>query len=239
MSMIISAVDNLVRLLFPHLCVSCMEKSIDRDQLLCVQCLIDIPYTDHFTNQNNKVIEHFYGRIPIEYGAALLYFGKASKVQNMLHNFKYRGIKSEQNIGILLGRAIGRKLVESEYFNGVELMIPVPIYYKKREKRGFNQTELIANGILKEMEIEYSANVLVKLFDTETQTYKNRIDRMINVENTLGIRNKPLIQSKHILLVDDVITTGATLEASGKTLLENGASKISVVTAGAAVTSFL
>ena len=227
---------NFIGLLYPNLCVSCLEKSLGKDQLLCVLCSIEIPFTDHFENQENKVVEHFYGRIPIVHGSALLHFAKNSKVRNMLYNFKYEGMKE---IGIMLGEALGRKLKESHFFSEIELIIPVPIHDDKRQRRGFNQSEIIAQGLLQICNIPYSPNVLVKLFDTETQTHKNRNQRMDNVQNTLGINNKEMIRGKNILLIDDVITTGATLEAAGKTLLENGAQSISVVVAGVTVNDFL
>ncbi len=234
--MIENILNNFVRLLFPHLCLACMEKSIDRSQILCIKCLIEIPYTDHFIDQENKVIEHFYGRIPIKHGAALLYFNKGSLVQVMMHNFKYKG---EIIIGTSLGKEIGRKITTSPYFNDIDLIIPMPIYEGKRRKRGFNQTEIIAEGIQQVTKLRYRKDILVKLYDTETQTNKDRTSRMLNVKDSIGMHHKELIKGKNILLVDDIITTGATAEVSGRILLNNGAKSISVVTAGAATTNFL
>jgi ComF family protein len=231
-----AGVRDFVSLLYPSLCICCLERAVTENQLMCVVCAMEIPYTDHFEDQDNKVVQHFYGRIPINHGAALLYFSKNSKVKNMLYNFKYGGIK---NIGKVLGEQIGRKISQSDHFNNLDLIIPIPIHIDKRIRRGFNQTEIIANGISEICDLEVNSKILIKLFDTETQTYKNRIQRMQNVDNTLGIKNKRLIRDKNILLVDDVITTGATLEASGKVLLSNGARSVSVVTAGAAVSGFL
>ena len=138
-----------------------------------------------------------------------------------------------------LERLWGGNLRNHNFFSEIELIIPVPIHDDKRQRRGFNQSEIIAQGLLQICNIPYSPNVLVKLFDTETQTHKNRNQRMDNVQNTLGINNKEMIRGKNILLIDDVITTGATLEAAGKTLLENGAQSISVVVAGVTVNDFL
>ena len=229
-------IDGFFRMLFPHLCVCCQEHSIPRTQLLCITCLADMPYTDHFTIKENKVVQHFYGRLPIRHAASLLYFNKTSRVQNMLHKFKYEG---DFAIGHRLAEEMAQQFMKCYYFGNIDLILPIPISKEKRKERGFNQTEILGQKFAEIVQLPYKSNILNKIKDTESQTSKTRSERELNVKDSVSVSHTPSIMGKSILLVDDLITTGATAAASGVALLAHGCSSVSLVTAGSATDTYL
>jgi len=172
-------------------------------------------------------MKHFWGRVPITYGAAILTFQKEGMVQEMVHALKYR---HKRDVGNLLGTFAARHMIESGKFNDTDCIIPVPISSKRLKKRGYNQAEIFGEGISKEINIPIHHNVLIKVRDTGTQTARSRQDRMEKVANSFKVKKKSLIKDMHILLVDDVITTGATLESCASLLLKEGAQAISCMT---------
>lgn len=221
-------------LIFPTLCQICYENPIQKnsDNFFCVSCHAALPHTDHFQNKDNHLMTHFYGRLKLEYGAALFYFTEGGLVQKLLHNLKYKGIR---DVGHQAGAMGGIKMHQTKIFEQVDCMVPVPIHYKKIKKRGYNQAEVIAEGIYAETNIPILKNAVSKPSESSSQTNKNRTDRLDNVENVFKVTKPELIAGKNILMVDDVVTTGATIESLGKELLKYEANKLYLFSVALAV----
>lgn len=191
-----------------------------------------LPETGYQLGKRSLVEEMFYGRLPVKGAMALLFFDKGSKYRRLLYELKYHNRKEN---GIFLGKLIGSRIKESDY-DGIDIIIPIPLHKAKLRKRGFNQSAVIANGIASILNIPVIEEVLFRKKFSATQTRKGRYERWKNVESIFSFRNTHLIENKHILLVDDVITTGATLEAAGSCLLKIPGTTLSVATAAYAST---
>lgn len=176
-------------------------------------------------DNNNPVAQIFWGRVPIFSAAAFYGFNKGGKVQRIIHQLKYKG---NQAIGVTVGKLYGYELKESEHFNTVNTIIPVPLHPKRQRKRGYNQSDCFAEGLSESMKVEADCKTLFRAAESETQTKKSRFSRWQNVETIFQLRDMTALQGKHILLVDDVITTGATFEACAQTLLQVPDIKISI-----------
>jgi ComF family protein len=172
----------------------------------------------------NPIEKVFWGRVPIEKAGAFLYFHKGNRTQQLMHRFKYKGKKE---IGELIGAIYGRELTKVNYLASVDIIIPVPLHPDKQKKRGYNQSEYFAIGLSNTTEIPCNSNILLRAVASSTQTKKSRFERWQNVETIFKVEHQHLIQNKHILLVDDVITTGATVEACTYTLLKAANCKVS------------
>jgi ComF family protein len=194
-------------------------------------CLNSLPKTDFHLNKENPVAEIFWGKVQIHAATAYYYFNKGSKVQYLIHQLKYKG---RREIGIFIGEQMGNELKQSEFFKNIDLIIPVPLHPKKERKRGYNQSEMFGLGLAKSLKIPLSSQFLVRKEFTDTQTKKSRSDRWKNVENVFAIKNQESLAGKHILLVDDVITTGSTLEACIRALseIENVTISVSAIATG-------
>lgn len=203
-----------------------------KEEPFCLTCQFELPLTDHFTNGKNAFLKHFWGRVNVTYGAALFTFQKEGMVQKMVHALKYR---HKRDVGSLLGAFASRHMIESGKFNNIDCIVPVPISSLRLKKRGYNQAEIFGEGIGKEVNIPIHRKVLIKVRDTGTQTARSRQDRMEKVANSFKVKKKALIKDRHILLVDDVITTGATLESCASLLLKEGARSISCMTIAIAI----
>jgi len=180
------------------------------EKVICSYCQVQLPKTRFHLKANNPVEILFWGRCEIYSGAALYRYIKKGNVQHLMHNFKYRGF---QEIGIYIGEEYGKDLMKSDRFSSVDYIIPVPLHPKKKRKRGFNQSEIFGIGLEKSMSAKLEVDNLYRKVHTDTQTRKSRWERFKNVESIFGIRDKEKLKSKHLLLVDDVITTGSTMEA--------------------------
>lgn len=218
---------DLVNLFYPSLCQICEQELLKNERVICVKCLHELPVISYLPNNENPVKKVFYGRIEIEEAFALLTFQKKGAVQKLIHQLKYRG---QKDIGKYLGEWTGANLLESKNFSGVDVVIPVPLHKKKLKSRGYNQVEEFGREISKSLQIPYLDNVLLKTSLTTTQTIKARLARWGNIEESFVLANQDLIKNKHVLLVDDLITTGSTLEACAAVLQKAGGVKISVAT---------
>jgi ComF family protein len=212
-------------LFFPELCVACNTHLLNQEKLLCTKCQYNIPRTNFHTNPENPVAQLFWGRAKIEHASAYFYFNKGTNYQEMMHHFKYHGKKE---IGYVLGKDFGLQLKDST-FNEIDIIVPVPLHPKKLKKRGYNQSDLIANGLAFSLEKTVDTKNLYRTVATSTQTRKSRFARWQNVENIFSIKDPTLFEGKHILLVDDVVTTGSTFEACANTILEIKGTKVSIV----------
>ncbi len=194
--------------------------------MLCAGCLSGLPYTGFEDKPGNRVEKVFYGRLALASAASTFYFTKNSLLQNVLNELKYRGNK---NAGIMLGRLAGYKLMASSYFDNTDFIVPLPLNEKKERKRGYNQAFLIAEGISAIWKKPVLQNAIIRTVFTETQTHKNREGRWLNMEGVFKIKDKDALLNKHILLVDDIITTGATLEACGSEILKVPGTTLSIL----------
>jgi ComF family protein len=221
------AVTDLISLLFPNLCNGCGRPLFGGEDLICTACLFDLPYTDFHLFDDNRVAKQLWGRLPLNVAMAMLYFKKANRVQNLMHNLKYN---NKTDLGVLLGKLLGDRLIEHEKYRSADLIMPVPLHKKKLRSRGYNQSYFIASGAAEILGITLSVTHLLRTEATESQTKKSRYTRYENMQSVFAIANAEDLTGKHILLIDDVLTTGATLEACGNELLKNGAAKISIAT---------
>lgn len=219
--------DDFLSLIFPKLCASCGRALQLKEECICTFCHYQLPQTDYHLQVNNPVSKLFWGRANINTGASLYTFSKGGKVENLIHELKYKG---REDIGFVLGRFYGARLNESELFRSVDLVLSIPIHENKIKKRGYNQSDSFAKGISEGMGINYDDKSLKRIVDSDTQTNRSRYERWENVKSTFGIEDERRLQGKHILLVDDVITTGATLEASAEVLLRIPNTLVSVAT---------
>lgn len=220
-------IKNLLNLFFPKLCYACIDLLSDNEKHLCTSCRHSLPVTNaHFENEN-LVEKVFYGRVKIENATALLKFQKKGRVQHLLHNLKYKG---QEKIGDVLGRWLGHELKESKAFESIDLVIPVPIHKKKLRKRGYNQVTKFGQAIAQALNTSFSEQILLKSTATSTQVFKKRLARWNNNEEIFTLQKDTSLSGKHILLVDDIITTGATVEACANILQKHGDVKISVAT---------
>lgn len=219
--------NDFLSLAFPKICYACGKSLFKKEDCICTCCLYHLPKTNFHLYSDNPVIRLFWGRIPVFSASSFFSFNKGGKVQELVHQLKYRGKKE---IGISLGKFYGNELKQSPLFSGVEMVIPVPLHVKKLKRRGYNQSEIFGQGIAKTMNIESAENILIRITATETQTKKSRFARWKNVEEVFKVAHPEKIENKHILLVDDVITTGATMEACANKILEVPGTKVSIAT---------
>lgn len=218
---------NLINLLFPLICNGCKSLLLKNENTICSNCRHDLPETFHHKIENNETFTKFYGLIPLEFACSYLYFNKDGIVQEMIHNLKYR---NQQEIGTLLGSLYANDLKELVNFHGVDEIIPVPLHSKRLKERGYNQVTTFCNALAKNLNISVNENLLIRTKYTETQTKKDREHRQYKNLNLFDIQNIENHTGKHFLLVDDVITTGATLEKCALALLKIPNSKVSIVT---------
>lgn len=217
----------LTNLLFPPLCYGCNALLLRNEELLCVECRHQLPLTQHHQIKDNYIAKKFYGILPVEFCAAMLYFHKDGIAQHLIHNLKYRG---HQEIGTFLGNWYGNDLKEAAIKLQFSEIIPVPLHKKRFQERGFNQVTTFCLALSEELQIDYNTKLLYRNIYSKTQTKKNKEART-EVKNSLfdvSFTEKDI--GKHFLLVDDVITSGATLEACAKALLKIPEAKISIIT---------
>jgi len=206
--------------------MNCGISLLEHENWVCKECLFKIPKTYSFKNKENLVSQVFWGRVKLEFAFSFYYFSKGSIVQNLMHQVKYHGAKE---LAYELGKEFAIELKGTDFHKQVECIIPVPLHPQKEKKRGYNQCYWIALGISDVLKIPIINNVLLRSIYTSTQTKKNRIQRWENVKNAFRVNNPSLIENKHIVLIDDVITTGATLEACSAQLFKINGVKVSVI----------
>ena len=217
--------DDLLSLLFPRICYACGNHLMRNEKLICMECYVQIPRTSYHLEDDNPVARIFWGRCRVERAAAFSFYNRESRIRRLIHNLKYKGV---QDIGPELGKMYGRVLMNSGFTKDIDLIIPVPLHPSKERIRGFNQSYLISLGISQVTGITVDSTSLRRVSSTSTQTKKSRYERWKNVEGTFVVEDSRSVMGKHILLVDDVITTGSTMESCVNELLKTEGVKVSV-----------
>lgn len=198
---------------------------VRNEEIICTNCLYHLPRTNFHLRNDNPVAKTFWGRVPLENATAYYYFGKGSKFRKLIHKLKYNGNKE---IGVFLGRHFASELLKTNYLSGIQKIVPVPLHPSKERKRGYNQSYYIALGMAEATNIPLDAKTLKRIAASETQTRKGRFERWQNVGEIFSLAKSHDFENQHILLVDDVITTGATLEACAHTILSVKGARVSV-----------
>src|SRR5690606_23969465 len=200
-----SYLESFVSILLPPLCVSCENVLLYQEEFICTRCRFHLPINDHYLFKQNGITRRLLGKAPIDAGAAYLSFSKSSLVQAIIHKLKYR---KDQRVGKYLGRCFGIQLLASPFYANIDVVVPLPLHEKKKQIRGYNQSEYIAQGIAEAMSLPLNQADFIRVKNTETQTKKSRVERYDNVENAFSCVKPSVFENKHILLVDDVFTTG-------------------------------
>ena len=209
-------IEDFVSLLYPNVCAACGNSLFKHEEIVCTYCLYHLPKTNYHLMEASPLDKVFWGRVQLAHTAALYTFHKKGKVQHLIHQLKYKG---RMDVGIYLGKILGADLAKTKAFANVDKVIPVPLHPDKQRKRGYNQSEQIAIGMAKAMDAEMDSTSFIRTVDTQTQTKKSRFARWENVKEIFQVASANELANKHILLVDDVITTGATLESAAHILL--------------------
>lgn len=218
-------IHDILHLFFPHVCTGCGSDLLSKGSLLCVQCISNLPHTGFATIPDNPVEKVFAGRLPVKAAHSEFYFSKGQLVQQLIHQLKY---KDNKQIGHYLGTHIGYSISTSSRFSGIDYIVPLPLYASKEFKRGYNQAAMICHGIADITQVPVLEKNVIRKRQTETQTRKHRAERWQNVDGSFCIQNPAQLAGKNILLVDDVITTGATLEACARAILQIPGTSISL-----------
>jgi len=221
----LALLDDFVSLFYPQLCFACGNSLLRNEEVICTSCRYRLPKTNFHRQTENPLAQIFWGRIQLQSVSAYFYFSKGGKIQHLMHQFKYRG---RPEIGVYLGKLYGSELIQEKCFHEISLIIPVPLHPNKLRKRGYNQSEKFAEGLAQVMQKELDTTTLIRTYASETQTKKARFSRWENVKEIFSITDHEKILHRHILLVDDVITTGATIEACASQLLQYEGTVVSV-----------
>lgn len=215
--------NDLISLFYPNNCVCCKRPLSKGETDCCLICFSELPRTNYYKYPENPVAKLFWGRIELTYGFSTYHFTKRGKIQTLMHELKYR---NKTNIGVFLGREIGKEI--SQIDHQLDYIIPVPLHPKKQQLRGYNQSTFIATGISEILKIPYSETILIRNTDTSSQTRKSKYERWENVSEIFSVTSQKEVNGKNFLLVDDVITTGSTLESCAHQLLSKGANSVAI-----------
>ena len=207
--------EDFISLFFPRTCYACGNNLFQNEKIICTSCLLHLPKTNFHKIKENPVSKVFWGRVNLVTATSMYFYRKGGKVQQLVHQLKYKGHKE---IGIYLGQIYGSQLMENKLYNDIDIIIPIPLHQSKLKKRGFNQADCFARGLAESMQIKLDTQSLVRQVATSTQTKKTRYKRWENVSDIFTLEIPENINDKHILVVDDVITTGATMEAFIQTI---------------------
>ncbi|MEZ4911634.1 MAG: ComF family protein [Saprospiraceae bacterium] len=229
---ILNIYSDIIYTFFPNLCLACDKKVKSKSSYFCISCSVELPYSDHFEIKDHFLTRHFYGRIPFSFVGSLFIFREGSAIQSMLHRLKY---KKKSEVGTIMGELLAQRANDCSFFPKPDIIIPVPIHFSKMFHRGYNQSTLIAAPLAYKFGIPLHTDLLLKQKITASQTRKSRSERIDNVAENFIIHDpNQLLKGKHILLVDDVITTGATIESCAQVLLASGIQSLSILSAAAA-----
>lgn len=217
---------SIINLFFPPVCASCHSFLVTNENVICTLCRHNFPLTNHHLNRENEAFKKFYGRIPLEYASAFLYFHKKGIVQELIHNLKYKG---REEIGSVLGEWHAEDLKNLKLFEAMDEIIPVPLHKRRLRERGYNQLTTFGNALSKTLTIPYNPELLFRNVYSKTQSKKSFLNRSEGIDSVFDVTFTEKDQNKHFLLIDDVLTTGSTLEACSRALLKIPGAKISIV----------
>lgn len=220
-----TVLGDFISLFFPHYCLACSRALAKGEEILCTACLIDLPKTNYHLRLENQIKNRLLGRLPLKHGWAFLKFRKSGVVQHLLHQLKYN---NHPEVGVKLGQAYGFELLNQGFDKEFDLIVPVPLHPSRQRKRGYNQSAQFALGLSDALKVAWTDSISIRTRSSVTQTHKTKAERWENVKDVFSIKEYDVVKDKRILLVDDVITTGATLEACGQHLVECGCKEISV-----------
>ena len=201
---------QLINLFFPNICVGCKNVLVEQEKVICIHCLHELPLTNLHVNDSKVISKIFYGTVVLQHATALFYYPKKGVVRQVILHLKY---KNQKHISGYLGKWLGIELKDSGNYNDIDVVIPVPLHKKRMRQRGYNQVEGFAKELALSLNAEYNDSTLFRNKNTSTQTVKNRLTRWNNVQTIFEITDVNTLKGKHILLVDDVITTGATIKS--------------------------
>ncbi len=223
---------DLTGLIYPHTCAGCGQKLVKGEQEICLACLLEIPQTHFHRDPQNPIWKLFRGRVDVGMAASYLYFDKGSRVQSMLHAIKYKG---NQNLARQLGMLYGHVLSQDHVLDGMDYLIPIPLHPLKLKKRGYNQSDVWGEGLAASTGIILLNNNLYRTENTASQTRKSRIGRWENVKDIFALHKPEEIRGKRVVLLDDVVTTGSTLESAAQCLVDGGAAQVNILTLACAI----
>ena len=218
--------ESIINLFFPKVCSGCNSFLLSNENVICTVCRHDIPLTNHHLNPENDAFKKFYGRVPVIHASALFYFHKKGIVQELIHNLKYKG---HEEIGTILGEWYAEDLRNIDLLKSVDEIIPVPLHRKKLKERGYNQVSAFGKALSTNLNIGYNDSILIRNVYSKTQSKKTLLGRTEGIETIFDVSFTEKNHNKHFLLIDDVITTGATLEACSRALLKIPGAKISII----------
>lgn len=219
--------NDFLSLFFPRLCINCGKPLMDPEEFFCLHCLFNFPKTHYSSARDNVAFDRFRGKVPIEKAFSYLYYNKGGIGQKLIADIKYKG---NIRLGKWIGIQLAKEIRSSGFFEDIDFLIPVPLHPKKKKKRGFNQSEIIAQGISSVTRIPIEMENLYRSKASATQTKKGVYERWMNTQTIFNMKNKKLFTGKQVLLIDDVLTTGSTLGACIECLIETPDIKISILT---------
>jgi len=225
MFLLFQYLQNFSELLYPKLCGGCGNHLYENEEVVCVYCRASLPLSGECDFENNASEKLFWGKVSITAAASFLFFQKKSSTQHLLHQLKYQ---QKENIGEWLGEQFAYSLQSKGRFAAVEIIIPIPLHPSRIKFRGYNQCDAIARGMASVLQIPIVNGVLIRSVATQSQTKKNRFQRFENMESVFSLAQTSAIKGKNILLLDDVLTTGATLISAAQVLQQAGSNKLFV-----------
>ena len=222
---------SILNLFYPRVCAACGETLLKDEETVCLKCRYTLPFTGYENHADNPLAQVFYGRVRFHAVTACFFFAKTGKVQHLIHELKY---KNNPEAGVFLGQELGKTIKDAPLFQGIDYLIPVPLHPRREKQRGYNQSLLIAQGINEVTGIPIGDKYLIRAIYTTTQTKKSAEERHKNVKDIFEVRFPEELEGKHVLLIDDVLTTGATLESCAHQLENIPGITISAATAACA-----
>jgi len=219
--------DDFLSLFYPSLCAGCQTALVRGEEVICLECMADLPKTGYEKISDNPVAQLFWGRAEIYLATSFCSFDKGGIMQHLMHQLKYKG---SSMVGEKLGQLFGTVLMQAAPYREIELLVPVPLHPRRERSRGYNQSAVIAKGMSETLGIPLNTGNLVRNHYSNTQTSKGRFERWENVKELFGVKNPDLFEGKHLLLIDDVVTTGSTLEACAQVLLKIPGTRVSIAT---------